>query len=161
MTLEEFNRCVDEYADSLFRFALKSLRDEDKARDAVQECYARLWSNHKQVNGEKVKSYLFTSAYHLIIDSSRKEKREPLLDPAKAPERAHCSQYSDLKEVLNEAIQRLPEIQRTVILLRDYEGYSYQEIGEMCSLSEAQVKIYIYRGRVFLKNYIGHMEVLI
>jgi len=55
----------------------------------------------------------------------------------------------------------LPELQRMVLLLRDYEGYSYKEIGEMASLSESQVKVYIYRARVFLKKYIGKIEVLV
>ena len=69
--------------------------------------------------------------------------------------------YSDLSEVLKEAVNRLPEIQRMVLLLRDYEGYSYQEIGEMTNLSESQVKVYIYRARIFLKKYIGKIEVLV
>lgn len=46
-------------------------------------------------------------------------------------------------------------------MLRDYEGYSYQEIGEITGLSESQVKVYIYRARVFLRKYIGKMEVVI
>jgi RNA polymerase sigma-70 factor (ECF subfamily) len=66
-----------------------------------------------------------------------------------------------LSEILSEAVKLLPEIQRTVILLRDYEGYSYKEIGDITELSEAQVKVYIYRARVFLKNYIGKMEVVV
>ena len=64
-------------------------------------------------------------------------------------------------EVLNEAIKQLPEIQRSVILLRDYEGYSYKEIGEIVELNESQVKVYIYRARVFLKNYIGSMDMVV
>ena len=71
---------------------------------------------------------------------------------------AHTEQYSDLKEILNEAISRLPDDQRSVILLRDYEGYAYNEISEITGLSESQVKVYIYRGRLFLKNYIGNPE---
>jgi RNA polymerase sigma-70 factor (ECF subfamily) len=66
-----------------------------------------------------------------------------------------------LQEILHEALERLSEIQRSVILLRDYEGYSYQEIGEITGLSESQVKVYIYRGRVFLKNYIGKLEYIL
>ena len=69
--------------------------------------------------------------------------------------------YSDLKEVLNEAVDRLPEIQRSVVLLRDYEGYSYEEIGRITGLNESQVKVYIYRARVALKNYIGSLDVVI
>ncbi len=70
----------------------------------------------------------------------------------------HFEQYSDLKEILNHAITRLPEDQKAVILLRDYEGYSYKEIAGITSLTESQVKVYIYRARVFLKNYIVKME---
>ena len=58
-------------------------------------------------------------------------------------------------------MERLPEIQKVVILLRDYEGYSYSEIGEITNLSESQVKVYIYRGRLSLKEYIGSMQAVI
>ncbi len=71
---------------------------------------------------------------------------------------SHNNHYSDLKEILNEALTKLPEIQRSVILLRDYEGYNYSEIGEITGLNESQVKVYIFRARGFLKNYIGAME---
>lgn len=73
----------------------------------------------------------------------------------------HDSQYSDLNEILHEALERLPEQNRSAVLLRDYEGYSYKEIGEITGLSEAQVKINIYRGRLALKNFIGKIESVI
>jgi RNA polymerase sigma-70 factor (ECF subfamily) len=71
------------------------------------------------------------------------------------------TQPADLNEILHEALNRLPEQQKTSVLLRDYEGYSYKEISEITGLSEAQVKINIYRGRVALKNYIGKIESVI
>jgi len=55
----------------------------------------------------------------------------------------------------------LPETQRSVIMLRDYEGYSYQEISEITGLTESQVKVYIYRGRLYLKKFIGSPEKVI
>ena len=58
-------------------------------------------------------------------------------------------------------MEKLPEIQRSVVLLRDYEGYSYQEIGEITGLTESQVKVYIYRARLFLKAYIGQIDSVI
>jgi RNA polymerase sigma-70 factor (ECF subfamily) len=67
----------------------------------------------------------------------------------------------DVQEKIDEGVSRLTEIQRTVLTLRDYEGYSYQEIAEMSGLSEDQVKVYIFRERKFLKAYIGQVEVLI
>jgi RNA polymerase sigma-70 factor (ECF subfamily) len=69
--------------------------------------------------------------------------------------------YSDLKEVLDLALSRLSEIQRTVVLLRDYEGYSYEEIGEITGLNEAQVKVYIYRARLTLKQYLISTETVL
>jgi len=58
-------------------------------------------------------------------------------------------------------VDKLPEIQRSVVMLRDYEGYSYEEIGKITNLSESQVKVYIYRARVFLKKFIVSPEFVI
>lgn len=161
MNSREYNQSVDLYSDNVYRFILKNIRDEERARDIVQDTYEKLWRNAENVNAEKVKSYLFTTAYHTMIDVLRKEKRHTPVEDFHFEEETHDRQYSDLHEVLNQAVSRLPEIQRTVILLRDYEGYSYKEIGEVTLLSEAQVKVYIYRARVFLKNYIGKMEAVV
>jgi len=161
MNVKEYNQSVDLYSDNVFRFILKNIKDEERARDIVQDSYEKLWRNAENVNVEKVKSYLFTTAYHTMIDIIRKDKRQTYLEDYRIPEETHDEQYSDLSEVLNEAVKQLPDIQRTVILLRDYEGYSYKEIGEVTTLSEAQVKVYIYRARVFLKNYIGKMDLVV
>jgi RNA polymerase sigma-70 factor (ECF subfamily) len=161
MNVKEYNQSVDLYSDHVFRFILKNMKDEERARDIVQDSYEKLWRNAENVNAEKVKSYLFTTAYHTMIDVIRKYKRQTYLEDYQVPEDTHDDQYSDLSEVLDAAVKLLPEIQRTVILLRDYEGYSYNEIGEITSLSEAQVKVYIYRARVFLKNFIGKMDLVV
>lgn len=161
MNVKEYNQSVDLYSDNVFRFILKNIKDDERARDIVQDSYEKLWRNAENVSFEKVKSYLFTTAYHTMIDVLRKDKRQTYLEDYRIPEETHDEQYSDLSEVLNEAVKQLPDIQRTVILLRDYEGYSYKEIGEVTSLSEAQVKVYIYRARVFLKNYIGKMDLVV
>jgi RNA polymerase sigma factor (sigma-70 family) len=63
-----------------------------------------------------------------------------------------------VKAILNTALAQLPDIQRTVILLRDYEGYNYDEIGTITGLNESQVKVYIYRARVFLKSYLVDLD---
>ena len=161
MTISEYNSSVDLYADRLYRFVLKSIKDIHKAEDIVQDSFEKLWKNVENVNFEKVRSYLFTTAYHTMIDRIRKEKRSTFYEDQILQEQSHENNYSDLSEVLNEAINKLPETQRMVILLRDYEGYSYQEISELTNLNESQVKVYIYRARIFLKKYIGKMEVLL
>lgn len=158
MTREEYNQAVEDYADRLFRFVVKSIEKEDEAQDVVQDSFEKLWMRVSEVRYKKVKSYLFTTAYHTMIDRIRKNSRQTAMEDAGSPEPAHDDQYSDLQEVLHRAIQRLPDVQRSVLLMRDYEGYSYKEIAEIAGLNESQVKVYIYRARVFLKEYIGALE---
>ena len=161
MTVKEYNRSVEEYADSVYRFIRADLRDDDRSNDIVQDSYEKLWRHVAEIEYTVVKSWLFSTAYHTMIDIIRKEKRMTLIEESHESDLLHNSQYSDLNEILHDALDRLPEQQRSAVLLRDYEGYSYKEIGDITGLSEAQVKINIYRGRVALKNYIGKIETVI
>ena len=160
MTAKEYNISIDEYSDNIFRFALKHLRNEMSAKDIVQETFTKVWIKHEEVSFEKVKSYLFTTAYHAIVDWVRKEKRngdfEHVSDTIRSEQIASC----DLQEVLHEALNRLPEIQKTVVLLRDYEGYNYAEIAEITKLNESQVKVYIFRARKTLQEYIKDLDLV-
>jgi len=158
MTVEEYNKAVDAHADNLYRFVLKNLRDEHFSRDIVQDTFEKLWVKLESVSFLKVKTYLFTSAYHTMIDYIRKEKRYSETEPAETEWINDTGGYSDLQELLERAVANLPEDQKAVVMLRDYEGYSYREISEITGLSESQVKVYIYRARVFLKRYIGSLE---
>jgi RNA polymerase sigma factor (sigma-70 family) len=161
MTVAEYNKSVDDYSDGIFRFILKNLKNEDKARDVVQDTYEKLWLKINDVSAAKVKSYLFTSAYHTMIDCIRKESRLTALMTDQHDRPQEINHYSGLNKILDDAIARLPEDQRSVIMLRDYEGYAYDEIASITGLSESQVKVYIFRGRMFLKNYIGSIESVI
>jgi RNA polymerase sigma-70 factor (ECF subfamily) len=161
MTVKEYNRSVDLFSDGIFRFVVRSLPEQEAAKDIVQESYVRLWDKHHEIDFEKCKSYLFTTAYHLIVDMVRKNKHRQMYLDSQVWEPATFVEFTDLKQVLDEALKRLPEIQRTVVLLRDYEGYSYSEIGEITRLSESQVKVYIYRARKTLKSYIVNVDVVI
>ena len=158
MTVAEFNSCVDLYADNLYRFVLKNIKDRDKAKDIVQDTYEKLWLKVSEVAATNSKSYMFTAAYRTMIDFIRRESKQAPMQESNELNLTSKNSFSDLKEVLNEALSKLPEVQRSVILLRDYEGYNYAEIGEIAGLTESQVKVYIFRARGFLKNYIGAME---
>jgi len=161
MTIGEYNSAVDNWADALYRYIVKSTGVGFSARDIVQDCYEKLWIHRDHVDPLKIKSWLFTTVHHTMIDGIRKSRRESLTESHKMPERTIDHGYSDLQEVLHEAVNQLTEVQKSVLLLRDYEGYSYREIGEITGLSEAQVKVYIYRSRLFLKNYIGTIDAVL
>ena len=160
MTQKQYNKSIDDYSDNIFRFAMKHLRNEMSAKDIVQETFMKVWIKHEDVQYSKIKSYLFTTAYHAIIDWSKKDKRSGDIEQAPEVVTNQTLQF-DMNEVLTAALSKLNEIQKTVVLLRDYEGYSYSEIAEITELSESQVKVYIFRARKALKEYIKRLDLVI
>ena len=158
MTEREYNECVNQYADNVYRFILKNLRHEEDARDVVQTAFEKMWRNREEVDARRSKSYLFTVAYHQMIDHIRKMKRVSLREEFNENLRVQDRPVSNLKKVLEEALARLSETQRSLVLLKDYEGYSYDEIGQIMGLSESQVKVYLHRARVQLKEYLVKVE---
>ena len=158
MTEREYNECVTTYADNVYRFILKNLGHDADAQDVVQGAFEKMWVNRQQVDNERCKSYLFTVAYHQMIDHIRKVKRIQLREEFDADARVENRPMNNLKKVLNEALNRLSETQRSLVLLKDYEGYSYEEIGQIMNLNASQVKVYLHRARVQLKEYLVKME---
>jgi len=158
MTEREYNECVSAYADNVYRFILKNLRHEDDSRDVVQTAFEKMWINREQVDAARSKSYLFTVAYHQMIDHIRKVKRIHLKEEFNENSSVQDRPANNLKKVLEEALSRLGETQRSLVLLKDYEGYSYEEIGKITGLSESQVKVYLHRARVQLKEYLVKIE---
>ena len=161
MNTDQYNQSVDLFSDNVFRFIIKNLKDEEKSKDVVQDAYLKLWERVNDVSFEKVKSWLFSTAYRLMIDGIRRDKKSADFEQVKEAQLGFVSNYSDLNEKLHEALDTLPTDQKSVILLRDYEGYSYDEIAEITNLNLSQVKVYIYRGRIALKKYIGKIETLL
>ncbi|MFT3825873.1 MAG: RNA polymerase sigma factor [Chitinophagaceae bacterium] len=158
MTEREYNQCVNDYADNVFRFIVKNLKHEEDARDVVQTAFEKMWINRADIDNARCKSYLFTVAYNQMIDHLRKAKRVSLRDEFREEARILDRPVHNTRKVLEEALSRLSETQRSLVLLKDYEGYSYEEIGQITGLSESQVKVYLHRARVQLKNYLVSPE---
>jgi len=161
MTEKEYNECVTTYADNVYRFILKNLRHEEDARDVVQSAFEKMWKHRSEVDGARSKSYLFTVAYHQMIDHIRKVKRIQLKEEFADNSNVEDKPANNLKKVLEQALNRLSETQRSLVLLKDYEGYSYAEIGEIMDLNESQVKVYLHRARLQLKEYLVKIENII
>lgn len=161
MNRSQYNTCVDQFADGLFRFALASLRNREEAEDVVQDCFARVWEHRGAVEYPKAKTYLFTTAHHRIVDLIRQRHQETEVDALFQLSDSRGNIYPDVNSILHKVVASLPEAQRAAVLLRDYEGYSYQEIGDITGQSEAQVKTNIFRARTALRNMIKSMDNLI
>lgn len=159
MDEKQYNECVNLYADRVYRFVLKNLRNEEDARDVVQSSFEKLWKNRLQVDVLKSKSFLFTIAYHQMIDFIRKSKKISLKD--EFPENTASSNFQPtqhVRKILEMALDRLSETQKSLVMLKDYEGYSYEEVGNITGLSSSQVKVYLHRARIQLRNFLVSPE---
>lgn len=158
MTEREYNECVDLYADNVYRFIVRNLRHTEDSRDVVQTAFEKLWVNRETIDSGRSKSYLFTVAYHQMIDHIRKNKRIQLREPGEESQPVTRQPHPEVQQILHEALQRLSDTQRSLVLLKDYEGYSYEEIARITSLNLTQVKVYLHRARIQLKNYLVKPE---
>lgn len=155
MSITEYNECVYNFSDAIYRFILKQIKNEEEAKDIVQESYEKLWKNKSNVETIFAKKWLFTCAYRLMIDLIRKQKTtdENTKELQSYITAQHYTNTAfDLKQNLDKAFEHLPDIQKTVLLLRDYEGYTYDEIATITKLNAAQVKVYIYRARIAMQK---------
>ncbi len=160
MTVQEYNACVREYSDKIYRFVLKNIRHVERAEDIVQDVFVKVWIKVDDVPFEKAKSYLFQAAYNTMLDVIKKEKRMEYKEDVSSNALSHQPDLG-LKEALDLALNNLPQIQKSAVLLRDYEGYDYKEIGEILDLNESQVKVYIFRARKNLRAFFVGKEELV
>lgn len=154
MTEREYNICVASHADNVFRFIIKNIKHEEDARDIVQNAFEKMWKNRDQVDNLKAKSFLFTVAYNQMIDHIRKNKKNVVANEVNEDYKIEYQPNFELKKRLNEALNKLSDLQRSLVLLKDYEGYNYEEIGKITNLTESQVKVYLHRTRIQLKEYL-------
>lgn len=161
MNRTEYNTCVDRFSDNVYRFILKACHNKELAEDIVQDSFLTLWEHVQEITMEKAKAFLFTTSYRRMIDIFRREKKNSDIEQVDSDAVYREISCPDLQEILDRALSKLPPVQKTLILLRDYEDYSYKEIADITSLSESQVKIYIFRARNYLKEFIRKPDLIV
>ena len=158
MTAKEYNRCVDQSADDVMRFAVRCGCRREDCEDAVQEALASLWMHRESVDVAKGKSYLLSAAYRRLMSHFRHDAvvheyaEKMVTQVTQMPDESF-----DLNDAIERSMQTLPEVQRAILQLRDVEGYSYAEIGETLSLSDKQVQVYLFRARVAMRKQLKTM----
>lgn len=143
-----------------YRLALRVLHNHEEAQDVTQETLIRLWRRSDTLaDASEAEALGLTICHNLAIDTYRREGREHdnldddqinLADTALSP--LETISRSQQRQLLLKQIDNLPERQKTVLQLRDIEGYSYKEIADALNMSEEQVKINLFRARQALKN---------
>jgi len=150
---KEYNIAVKELSNHLYNFAFKFLRSEEDAQDIVQDVFEKLWINRRKIDSLKVKSWMFTTAHHTMINFLNRSRRSVNMENNKLPEIVKQEvNIFESNELVQRAVSILPPVQRSIILLRDLEGYSYQEISVVMNLTDSQVKVYLFRARKKIKK---------
>lgn len=161
MQIEEFNHIVASIKDKMFRLAYRIVRDQEEARDVVQDALIKVWDKREILsNVDNKEAYTMTITRNMAIDLIRSRKMETTdvenhydLE-VKTPDPERQTIVKDEYTAIRNMIDSLSENHRTVVHLRDVEGYSYKEISEMTGYSIEKVKVYLHRARTKLKEQI-------
>lgn len=159
MDARDYNQCVHDWSDAVFRFARRCTGNSDDARDAVQTAFAALWEARDSVPAAKAKAYLFQVAYRQAVDAHHHNRRTMSEDFVR--ESSTQGDTVALRRTLDAALDRLDDRSRALVLLKDWEGYRYEEIARITGLSDAQVRVYLHRARKTLKDYLISVETVL
>ena len=153
MKRTEYNIIVKQHTDNLYGYAIKFLHDREEAKDVVQDVFEKLWIHRRKVEFDKAKSWMFTTAHNSMINLCNRKGRIHFTDQIADFEKPRSVRSKfEMDQLIDRAVSILPPIQKSIILLRDLEGYSYKEIGVILELSETQVKVYLFRARKKIKK---------
>lgn len=155
MTEKEYNVCVEEYSDRVFAYLVKNMQDSDSAKDVLQDSFVSLWNNRQKVEKEKSKSFLFTVAHNLMMNTFNynKLRQQPII-----LEELMENRDFENKDFISYLTNLLTPIMKECLLLRDLEGFAYREIAQMMNITEENVKVNIFRARVKMRQYIMNLE---
>jgi RNA polymerase sigma-70 factor (ECF subfamily) len=153
-----FDLIVERWQSSLINFFYRSLKSYEQSEDLTQMVFVRLYrASPKYQPTAKFSTYLFQIARRLLINEYRRSQAKPLDSWDPADLNAISSDHEDrrcseLEEAFEQVLHKLPEKQKTAILLLKQQELSYQEIAQIMEANESAVKTWIFRARQFLKQ---------
>ena len=160
MIRNEFNELVHRLSRQLFGYAFRILRNQEEAEDAVQEVFIKLWKLREKLEEYKsIDALATTLVKNYCIDQIRKEKNIfsndessqfyiPSANPS--PEQQMVNRESD--EIIRGIISDLPEVYRTVIQLKDIDGFSYEEIVQQTGQNINTLRVNLSRARKLIRD---------
>jgi len=158
MESTQFNTQILNHSDKLFRLAKSILRNADTAQDAVQELIMKLWEKRKQLDVvENMQAFMMRSMRNLCLDTIRQQHDEdelPVEFEYVEPNPYQQTEQKDLALRIHMMIDNLPELQRTVIRMRDVEGMELSEIAYITSITENAVSVNLSRARQKIRDQI-------
>lgn len=156
-----FGELYEQYAEDVYRFSFWLCGDSDDAKDITSETFVRVWTSESAIRMESVKAYLFTISRNLYLQQKRaKNKLTPIAEemPDTAiPADRLLETRMDLEQTLT-ALQTLPEIDRTMLIMRAQDDMPYEEIARATGFTLSAVKVKIFRARAKLSKLTSHLQ---
>jgi len=158
MESTQFNTQILNHSDKLFRFAKSILRNVDAAQDAVQELTMKLWEKRHQLDEVKnIQAFTMRSMRNLCLDTIRQNRDEdelPVEFEYSEPNPHQQTELRDLATQIRSMINNLPELQRSIIRMRDVEEMEISEIAYVTSITENAVSVNLSRARQKIRDQI-------
>jgi len=166
---DSFNQLISRWERPIYALAYRVIGREEDARDVTQETFLRAFRGLSAFKGQaKFSSWLYRIALNLCRDWIRRKKRSPM---AILPEDVDLEDLAsdagptetvedlvsrrELSELVEAAMARLPEEQRTAIILKEYHGMTFQEIADLQGCPLSTVKTRLYQGLSVLRRELG------
>ncbi len=158
MTANEFSNRVLPLQDKLYRLALRYFNNTEDSVDAVQEVFYKLW-----LQKEKLESFRSVEAFAVVITRNhcldrlkakgfQHTKLETVQQPVDEQSPYRIAEQKDELAMVNQLLNQLPELQRTVLHLRDIEGMEFEEIAEILEMNAGAVRVNLSRARKFIRE---------
>ncbi len=158
MDSEQYNQFLSSQR-KLYRFALSLTKDVNDADDIYQESLMKLWQLKEEwANWQNFEAYAMRMVRNTFLNYYRKNNNrvhvalEQITEQPEPNDTDKEMVLTDLRMRFNALISKLPEVQRNILYLREIEEMEYKEIAEVLEITEAQVKVYLFRGRQYLKS---------
>jgi len=149
LTTTEYNIAIKDYSDRLLRYALRLTRDKAWSEDLVQDSLIKLWTNRDKVTPDHAKPFLYRVLYNKLVDDQRKKKvRQFTSTPS---QNIQTNSELETRDLIEKAFEQLNVNQKQIIMLRDWDGYSYEEIADILELNLGVVKVQLFRARKKMK----------
>jgi RNA polymerase sigma-70 factor (ECF subfamily) len=156
----------------LYRLALRITLNPAEAEDAVQDTLIKVWEHREEWERiESIEAYAHTICRNIALDMAGKaghgnvQLNEELRvkNEESSMFNVQCSMFNEFEQkerlsLVKKIMDTLPEVQRSIMELRDIEGKTYQEIGNILKLSESQVKVYLHRARTSIRQQVDKIE---
>jgi RNA polymerase sigma-70 factor (ECF subfamily) len=166
MSLEIFQLRVLPTKDKLYRFALRIMRDEEEAKDIVQEVMIKVWNRRESIDSlNNMEAWCMQITKNLCYDKIKSKSYQTnvsipenwqVADSKDTP--VHSTERSDIMNQIHQLINGLPDKQKLVMQLRDIEGLSYKEISAAMEIDLNQVKVNLFRARKTVRDHLVNIN---